>query len=85
MTLWLLIVVLSALTGWGCARRFGGRSGLLASAAVPWCGLLAWLLLVEYVLPYRGGGASMWPIAQLFGGTVAAVVGVLSYVVFSRR
>ena len=85
MTLWLFIVVLSALTGWVCARRLGGRGGLLASAAVPWCGLLAWLLLVEYVLPYRGGGASMWPIAQLFGGTVAAVVGVLSYVVFSRR
>ncbi len=85
MNIWLVIVVLSALTGWVCARWLSGYSGLLASAAVPWCGLLAWLLLVEYVLPYRGGGASMWPIAQLFGGTVAAVVGVLSYVVFSRR
>lgn len=40
--------------------------------------MLAYLLVNEYVLPYRGGGASMWPIAQLFGGSIAAAVAALS-------
>jgi hypothetical protein len=79
VTTWIAIVALSALTGFICARKLGGWTGALAAAAIPWFGLLAVLLFMEYVMPYQGGGASMWPIAQLFGGTVAAVVGVLSY------
>jgi hypothetical protein len=81
MTTWIAIVVLSALAGHLCARKLSGWTGALAAAAIPWFGLLAVLLFMEYVLPYQGGGASMWPIAQLFGGTVAAVVGLLSYAV----
>ena len=49
------------------------------AGAVPWFGLLAALLYTEYFTPYRGGGASMWPIAQFFGGTVAAAIGVLTF------
>jgi hypothetical protein len=48
------------------------------AGAVAWLLMLTWLLVNEYVLPYRGGGASMWPIAQLFGGTAAAAVAALS-------
>ncbi|WP_161811228.1 hypothetical protein [Steroidobacter agaridevorans] len=36
----------------------------------------ALILLDEFVLPYRGGGASMWPIALLFG-VPTAVAGSL--------
>jgi hypothetical protein len=84
MTTWIAIAVLSALTGFICARKLSGWMGAVAAGAIPWFGLLAVLLFMEYVLPYQGGGASMWPIAQLFGGTVAAVVGVLSYAVSGR-
>ena len=52
-----------------------GRKAVLIGAVIPWLGLLAWLLYHEFLVPYQGGGASMWPIAQLFGGTVAALVG----------
>ena len=84
MTVWIAIVVLSALTGVICARQLSGWIGATAAAAIPWLGLLAVLLFMEYGMPYQGGGASMWPIAQLFGGTVAALVGVLSYAVSGR-
>jgi hypothetical protein len=40
--------------------------------------VLTWLLYNEYFVPYRGGGTSMWPIAQLVAGTVAAAVGMLA-------
>ena len=49
------------------------------AGALPWFGLLAALLYTEYFRPYQGGGASMWPIAQLFGGFVAAGTGVLAF------
>jgi hypothetical protein len=78
MAAWLTIIVLSALAGGVCAWRLNGRWGLFCSGAVPWCGVLAWLLYLEQQ-PYRGGGASIWPIAQLFAGTVAAVVGIAAY------
>ncbi len=48
---------------------------LVGAAVVP-----AFVLLSEFVLPYQGGGASMWPIALLFGGIYGAAssfVGVL--------
>ena len=51
--------------------------------------ILAWLigcvvvpcfiLIAEFALPYQGGGASMWPIAIIFGGAygaIASAVGV---------
>lgn len=63
---------------------FGALSGLFIksnldiklAAAVPWFSLLAVLLIFEIFVPYQGGGASMWPIAQLIGGTIMAVIGI---------
>ncbi|EDY86337.1 hypothetical protein GP5015_1811 [gamma proteobacterium HTCC5015] len=52
---------------------------------MPWLALLAAILYAEYVLPYEGGGASMWPIAQLVGGTAAAFSGYQSYRFYLRR
>jgi hypothetical protein len=35
------------------------------------------VLFDEYVLPYRGGGASMWPIALVMGGLYGVISGGL--------
>lgn len=59
------------------------RGGRLVFA--DWLGMLFFLLFNEYVLPYEGGGASMWPLAQLFAGTAAAVSGLLGAVLGGLR
>jgi hypothetical protein len=76
---WLILIVGSAAVGLLCAWRLSGRFGLICAGAVPWLGVLGWLLYLDYFVPYQGGGASMWPIALLFAGTVAVVVGAASY------
>lgn len=75
MKIWLTLVLLSALAGTLSGVWLRGRRAILVGAAVPWLGLLIWLLYNEFFVPYQGGGASMWPIAQLFGGTAAAAIG----------
>ncbi|KPJ92614.1 MAG: hypothetical protein AMJ53_09010 [Gammaproteobacteria bacterium SG8_11] len=44
------------------------KAWLIGCTIVP-----AFVLFVEFVLPYQGGGASMWPIALVFGGAYGAV------------
>jgi len=83
MEAWLSIITLSAVVGAACAWRLSGRWGLVCAGTLPWLGLLAWLLYLEQQ-PYRGGGASMWLVAQAFAGTVAAVVGIATYLVTNR-
>jgi hypothetical protein len=39
--------------------------------------LPALILFDEFVLPYRGGGASMWPIALFMAGIMGIAVGGL--------
>lgn len=46
------------------------RSWLASCTVVP-----TFVLVSEFVLPYSGGGASMWPIALAFGGFVGALAG----------
>lgn len=84
MGLWLAILVLSALAGALCAFVLRGKIGLVSAAAVPWFGLLFWQLYMEYVAPYQGGGASMWLVAQLFAGTIAAITGLVVYAACKR-
>ena len=59
--------------------RIRGTSGctawLLACCVVP-----AGVLFEVFVLPYRGGGASMWPIALVVGGFYGAVAGAVGLV-----
>lgn len=81
MLTWITLIVLSALAGAFCAAFFTGMRGVVMSGAVPWLGLLAWQLYNEYFAPYRGGGASMWIIGQIFAGTIAAAVGIVAYLV----
>lgn len=76
--MWFTLLALSALAGAACGWMLPGRRAVIWGGAVPWLGVLAWLLYNEYVIPYRGGGASMWPVAQLIAGSVAAVMGALA-------
>ena len=76
--MWSMLIVLSALAGVTCGWILRGRRAVAWGGAVPWLGVLAWLLYNEYFVPDPGGGASMWPIAQLVAGTVAAAVGMLA-------
>jgi hypothetical protein len=78
MLIWFAIVGGAIVVGNVVARLSSGGRAAWIAGAVAWLLMLACLLFNEYVLPYRGGGASMWPIAQLFGGTVAAAVAALS-------
>jgi hypothetical protein len=42
------------------------------------------VLAAEFLLPYSGGGASMWPIALVFGGLWSAAAGALGTLVATR-
>ncbi|MBT0588191.1 hypothetical protein [Alteromonas oceanisediminis] len=79
MHIWLILISLSSLSGLLVARYIQHKISILLAGAIPWLGLLSAILYSEYFMPYQGGGASMWPVAQLFGGTVAAVVGVITF------
>ena len=78
MIAWLVIILLSSIAGGISGYLIRSRLSILVGGAVPWFGLLAVLLYYEYFVPYSGGGASMWPVAQLFAGTMAAVSGTLT-------
>jgi hypothetical protein len=79
MLLWFAILGGSIAVGLVAARLLAGwRAAAWIAGTIAWLLMLAYLLVNEYVLPYRGGGASMWPIAQLFAGTIAAAVAALS-------
>jgi hypothetical protein len=78
MNPWLCIVILSGIAGAMVGAVFDGRKAIFICALIPWFGMLAWLLYHEFSVRYRGGGASMWPVAQLFGGTIAAFIGAVA-------
>lgn len=82
---WLIIICLSAFSGALCAVVFTGKRSMVCAAAFPWLGLLAWLLYGAYFAPSTEGGASMWLVAQLFAGSIAAAIGVLTCVVIQRH
>ncbi len=58
------------------------KAWLIGCVVVP-----AFVLFAEFVLPYQGGGASMWPIALIFGGAYGAAssgLGVFIAGLFTR-
>ena len=59
----MILIGASALVGMLVAVYVKKSWAIYLAGAAPWCGLLAAILYTEYVMPYRGGGASMWPIA----------------------
>jgi hypothetical protein len=68
----ILSVVAAFALAFALAWRFGHpfRAWLASCAVVP-----VFVLLAEFVLPYQGGGASMWPIAMVFGSVYGAIAG----------
>jgi len=60
----------------GAAIRLSGKkestAWLMSSLVLP-----VIVLFDEFVLPYRGGGASMWPIAIVLGGFYGVISGGL--------
>ena len=76
---WGYIMIPSALVGAFSGCVFRDKKSYFVAGALPWFGLLAILL---YDIYWRHSGhaqaASMWPIAQVLGGTLAAVTGVVA-------
>lgn len=79
MHIWLILIGGSTLVGYLTAIMIRKNWAIWVAGAVPWLALLGALIYTEYFTSFAGGGASMWLIAQLFGGTVAAAIGVASY------
>lgn len=74
-------LVISFLVGFGLS--FKGKStktALIASSLL----IPGLVLFEEFFLPYQGGGASMWPIAVLFGGFYGCIAGGLGVFACSR-
>ncbi len=79
MTVWVALLGGSALVGVFVALMIRKPWAIYVAGALPWTILLCAILYTEYVLPNDARDASMWPIAQAVGGTIAAVVGVYAY------
>ena len=52
---------------------------LLSCIVIP-----SFILIDEFILPYHGGGASMWPIAIVVGSFVGAMTGGFGVVIASH-
>jgi hypothetical protein len=87
MNPWPGILLLSAIVGAVGGLLLHERRAVRVGGAVPWTGVLVWLLYNEVFVPaVPGEGASMWPIALLIAGTIAALVGAtVAHVVSSRK
>ena len=81
MHVWLILITLSSVVGLLVAKYMRHKLSVFVAGSLPWLGLLGVLLYIEYFVPYQGGGASMWPVAQFFGGTAAALIGVVTFLV----
>ena len=75
---WIPVVLLPMIVGVVASYVLPRKTAIIVAAAVPWLGFLGVLLWFEFVQPPATGGASMWPIALLLGGTVVAFVGGFS-------
>jgi len=50
---------------------------LEVSTALPLLGYIAWSTYQEFFVPYKGGGASFWPLDIIFAGPAAAMGGAI--------
>lgn len=75
---WIPLVLLPIVVGVVASYVLPRTTAVITGAAIPWLAFLAILLWFEFVQPPATGGASMWPIALLIGGTVVAFVGGFS-------
>lgn len=78
MSSWTSIIAISSAIGVASGLVFRRLSvAALLGGAIPWLWMFGYLLYNEYYVPYQGGGASMWPIALLVGGSAAAAIGAI--------
>ncbi len=64
----------------GCSQN---KALALASLIMP-----SFILIAEFIMPHKGSGASMWPIALIFGtiyGTIVGGLGVIAGAFFLKR
>lgn len=86
MVVWIILLASSAAIGCLCARLIKEENvSFLAAALLPVLAFLFCLLFDTYVLPYRGGGASMWPIALMVGSPPAAISGIVGWMLCLGR
>lgn len=79
MNVWIMLIVPSFAFGLIIALLFNKAWAIYVAGIVPWLCVLCAILYTEYFMPYQGGGASMWPVAQFFGGGIAAIVGISGF------
>ncbi|MDO3385830.1 hypothetical protein QWI17_08275 [Gilvimarinus sp. SDUM040013] len=84
MWVWLLLIVPSFCVGLVCGWISRTPISAIVSAALPWFGLLGALIYTVYFTPHDGGGATMWMVAQVVGGTVAAACGFAGFVLIKQ-
>lgn len=83
MNAWVMLIVPSVTFGMIVAFLTKKSWAIYVAGVIPWLGVLCAIIYTEYFTPYQGGGASMWPIAQFFGGGVAAVVGIAGFLLIT--
>jgi len=64
----LVVFIIAAVIG-GSLQVFAKNT--FVAVAAPVFLFVNTVMIDEYVLPYRGGGASMWPIALIVGSPIA--------------
>ena len=79
MGIWIVLIGISAFIGWLCSKWIKAPWGIYCAAIIPWLCLLLVLIYSEYYIANEPIDSSMWIIAQIFGGTVAAAVGAVTY------
>lgn len=72
----LLAWILPLLFGVAVGVLLRGQRVWYVAGGVPLLWVAGIILYQEYMLPYVGGGASMWPVALLFAGSTAALCGI---------
>lgn len=73
--MWMAVIAFSLLIGYAIGRLVPWRHATWLGALVPWL-LLLLIIVAEDHLTTRPG-SSMWGLAQLIGGSVAAACGAL--------
>jgi hypothetical protein len=71
MNQWLVLVLLSAITGVFSGLLIRGSTAVLVGAVLPFLGLVAWVVYAEYFVK----SSALWVLSIFFGGPVAASVG----------
>lgn len=79
MHVWLIWLGSSAFIGALCAIFIKKAWAIYMAGGLPWLGLLSALIYTVYFAPGHDGGDGFWIIAQLVGGTIAAITGMLSF------